>query len=70
MLVAPQWIDSVRWLDATVSVDLTRQAVKDSPLFSHPAPLDRQQETDLHEHYGHRGYWADDLKRETEISRI
>ena len=43
VLIAPQWIDSVRWLDATVSVDLTRQAVKDSPPYMRTAPLDRQQ---------------------------
>ncbi|MDQ2736691.1 MAG: PRC-barrel domain-containing protein [Pseudomonadota bacterium] len=70
VLVASQWIDSVRWLDAKVSVDVTRQDVKDSPPFIHTAPLDRQQETSLYEHYGRRSYWTDDLERETEISRI
>ena len=70
VLIAPQWIDSVRWVDSSVSVDLTRQAVKDSPPFVDTAPLDRQQETDLYEHYDRRSYWTDDLERETEISRI
>ncbi len=70
VLVASQWIDSVRWLDAKVSVDVTRQAVKDSPPFIHTAPVDRQQETSLYEHYGRRSYWTNDLERETERSRI
>lgn len=70
VLVAPQWIGSVSWLEATVSVDLTRQAVKDSPPYMHTAALDRQQETGLYAHYGRRSYWADDPKRDTDISRI
>lgn len=61
VLIAPQWIESVSWLEATVSVDLTRQAIKDSPHYAHTEPLDRQQESGLFEHYGRRGYWADDL---------
>ncbi len=70
VLIAPQWIDSVRWPDAKVSVDLTRQAVKDSPPYPHTAPLDRQQESGLYEHYGRPRYWTDDLEREAEISRL
>ena len=30
VLVAPQWIQRVSWAEATVSVDVTRQAVKDA----------------------------------------
>jgi uncharacterized protein YrrD len=70
VLVASKWIDSVSWGDAKVSVDLARQAVKDSPLFIHSAPLDRQQEARLYDHYGRRGYWTDEPKRETAISPI
>lgn len=58
VLIAPKWIDSVNWPDASVSVDLTRQAVKDSPLYMATAPLDRTQETELYEHYGRRSYWT------------
>ncbi len=61
VLIAPQWIDSVGWLHATVSADLTRQAIKDSPPYVHTAPLDRHQEASLYEHYGRRSYWSDDL---------
>ena len=30
VLIAPQWIKDVSWSEATLSVDLTRQAVKDA----------------------------------------
>ena len=70
VLIAPQWIKSVSWPEATVSVDLTRQAVKDAPEYDSTAPLDRTQEMGIHEHYGRPGYWAAEVERETEASRL
>ncbi len=35
------------WLDSTVSVDLTRQAIKDAPLYDTAAQLARQQEQSI-----------------------
>lgn len=58
VLVAPEWIEDVSWSDATVSVDLTRQAIKDAPRYDIAAGLDRQQEQRVYEHYGHTGYWT------------
>lgn len=34
VLIAPQWIKDVSWSDATVSLNLTRQAVKEAPLYN------------------------------------
>ena len=58
VLIAPQWIDDVSWSDRKVSVDLTRQAVKDAPPYEVPGSLDRVQEMGIHQHYGRAGYWA------------
>ncbi len=69
MLVAPQWIEGVSWEEGSVSVKLTRQAVKDAPAFEPTGSLTREDEARLHEHYGHTGYWAEGKKRETERSR-
>lgn len=63
VLIAPQWVKSVSWTEATVSVDLTRQAVKEAPTYDSTAQLDRTQEMDIHEHYGRPGYWAAEVKR-------
>ncbi len=68
VVVAPRWITSVSWPDAKVSVDLTRQAVKDAPPYDGLVPLDRQQETGIHEHYGRPGYWTTETDRESEKS--
>jgi sporulation protein YlmC with PRC-barrel domain len=59
VLIAPQWIKDVSWLSATVSVDLTRQMVKDAPPYDGTTQLDRQEETSIYEHYGHPPYWVD-----------
>jgi hypothetical protein len=64
VLVAPQWIEAVSWPDAKVSVDLTRQKVKDAPAYDSAAHLDRQQEQAIFEHYGHPGYWTSQAIRE------
>jgi hypothetical protein len=60
VLVAPQWIQHVNWPDATVAVNLKRQAVKDAPPYDSTAQLDRLQEVAIHEHYRCPGYWADE----------
>jgi hypothetical protein len=57
VLVAPGWISDVSWAQRRVTVDLTRQAIQDSPPYDPAGLPDRPQETLLHEHYGHSGYW-------------
>jgi hypothetical protein len=61
VLIAPQWIQKVSWSDTTVSVDLTRQAVKDAPAYDSAAQLNREQEVNIFKHYGHPGYWEDEV---------
>lgn len=56
VLIAPQWIEAVSWADATVTLELTQQAVKDAPPYDPAVPLDRIQEAGIHEHYGRPGY--------------
>jgi hypothetical protein len=65
VLIAPYWIDAVNWDEASLSVGLTRQAVKDSPAYDASVPLDREHEMRLYQHYGRVGYWASGRKRES-----
>jgi hypothetical protein len=39
-------------------VDLSRDAVKSSPVYDPAALLDREWERNLHTHYGRTGYWS------------
>jgi hypothetical protein len=68
VLIAPQWIQNVSWSDSTVSVNLTRQAVKDAPPYDPAAQLNRTQEMDIHEHYGRASYWASEAGLQSAMS--
>jgi hypothetical protein len=63
VLVSPGWITDVSWPESSVSVDLSRQAVKDAPRYESAAALDRQLERAIHEHYGRPGYWSTSTSR-------
>jgi len=64
VLIAPQWIRNMSWLDTTVSVNLTRQAVKDAPPYDSAIPLNRDQEMVLYKHHDRTGYWAEKVNLE------
>jgi len=64
VLIVPQWIADVNWFESTVTVNLTRAAVKAAPIFDSAAHLDREMEMDVYLHYGRPGYWASELKRQ------
>jgi sporulation protein YlmC with PRC-barrel domain len=56
VLISPEWIDDVDWPESKLSIDLTRQAIKDSPPYDPKAPLSLQQEAGIHAHYGRAIY--------------
>lgn len=64
VLIAPHWIQEISWLDATVSVKLTQQAVKDAPPYDSALPFSRDQEMALYDHHARAGYWAREVKFE------
>ncbi len=58
VLVSPRWISHLSWPQKEVYVDLTRDETKSAPEWDPDAPLDRQYEMRLHEHYGRPPYWV------------
>ena len=58
VLIAPQWITGVHWTDHSVTVDLTRDAVKGAPSYDSSAQLNREWEAGLYAHLERPGYWA------------
>ena len=69
VLISPQWIEGMNWLDETVDVAMTRQAIKDSPVYDAQAAMSHEAEDRLYKHYGRVGYWTGYPIREDEISR-
>jgi hypothetical protein len=52
VLLAPQWIQQVRWADRTVKVELTREALKQAPSYDPAAQFTRDMEIAVYEHFG------------------
>ena len=59
VLIAPQWIEDISWLEATVGLDITRGAVKASPSYVAQTMPDRQKEEVMYDHYGRPTYWRE-----------
>ena len=59
VLVPPQWT-KVSWEDATLTVDLPRDAIKSAPSYEEGVPIDRDYEAKLFAHYCQQAYWSDD----------
>ncbi len=57
VLVAPHWATRISWLERTVHVDLSRQAIKDSPEWNAGAGVNRAYEARLYDYYGRPVYW-------------
>jgi len=58
VLVAPRWIKGVHWSDQSVSVDLSREAIKQAPSYDAELGWGREQEQGLYGHHGRTGYWG------------
>ena len=56
LLVATRWIDLIDWIGSTVSIRLSRDAIKNSPEYD-DVPLSRDYVKRLHELHGRDGYW-------------
>ncbi len=57
VLIAPLWIEQINWPDKKVTVDLTRQQIKDAVTYDPSIDYDRNHETALFQHYGKANYW-------------
>ena len=57
VLIVPEWIRAVSWLDHTVTVVVTRDQIKSAPPYDAALPLERKHEEVLFKHYGRPGYW-------------
>ena len=62
VLVAPRWASRVSWEQRKVFVNLSRDAIKNSPSWDSASPVRREYEAQLHDYYGLRGYWGESTK--------
>ena len=52
VLLSPQWIQRVAWVDSSVYFDLTKESVRNSPELDPSKGVDRDYEACLYDHYG------------------
>jgi hypothetical protein len=57
VLVSPKWIKSVEWAEEKAVVELSRDAVKNSPEYDPSAIVDREYEERLFDFFGLPKYW-------------
>lgn len=60
ILISPQWIERVSWLESKVFVNLSKEAIEQAPEYTETSLLSRDYEASLHVHYHRQGYWVDD----------
>lgn len=60
VLVSPYWIERVTWDESKVFVNLSREAIRQSPEYSEEALLSRDYEARLFGHYDRKGYWLEE----------
>jgi hypothetical protein len=58
VLVAPQWITEVIWGEAKVYVNLTREAIQESPEYDPDEMVHRAYEERLYDFYDRPKYWS------------
>ncbi len=61
VLISPHWVDKISWDERSVSMDLSRESIKQSAPYSEEGLLTREYETGLHSHYNRKGYWVEDF---------
>ena len=61
VLISPSWVREVDWGLRKVSVDMTKQQVKDSPEYDPKMPINREYEARLYDFYGRTRYWQSDV---------
>jgi uncharacterized protein YrrD len=70
VIVAPQWIEGLNWEEKTVSISLTRDAVRSSPPYAPGAQMGRDEESRIFHHYGKPGYWGREVQLQNPEFRI
>lgn len=59
VLISPAWIEAITWVENHVKVDLTVDAVKNSPEYDPSQPVNREHEVLLYDYYGRPKYWEE-----------
>jgi hypothetical protein len=68
VLVSPAWIERMSWIDSKVYAGLSREAIRNAPEYVESAPITREYENRLYNHYGRPPYWLHDAEHKSSVS--
>lgn len=57
VLLSPEWIDAVQWIDRAVEVDLEAARIKACPPYQPSEAVNREYEQRIYDYYGRPHYW-------------
>ena len=57
VLISPDWVRDIGWDEREVWVDVTKQAIEDSPPYEETDAVSREYETRMYDYYGRPKYW-------------
>jgi sporulation protein YlmC with PRC-barrel domain len=63
VLISTEWISAVHWNDSTVEVNVSKDAVRNAPVYDSAGSIDRDYESSYHRYYNRPGYWERDEER-------
>jgi hypothetical protein len=58
VILSTSWIEEVDWIERHVHVNLSQEAVENSPEFDPSVPVNREYEIRLYDYYGRPKYWT------------
>lgn len=68
VLLAPDWVERVSWMESKVYVGVTRDAIQKCPAYTEGMPVTREYENSLYFHYGRPPYWLRDAEKENAMA--
>jgi hypothetical protein len=57
VLISPKWVQEISWDQRQVSIEATREQVKNAPAYDPGTPVNRAYEIQLYDYYGRPKYW-------------
>lgn len=58
VLISPEWVGDISWDAREVWVDVSKEAIEDSPAYDASAPVNREYEVQMYDYYGRPKYWT------------
>lgn len=58
VLIPPDWIQEISWVNSEVSVDVKKDTVKNGPEFNPKETINKEYEIKFYDYHGRTGYWV------------